>query len=249
MSEGWQKVTRSKPRPLGRITCPAPRVFAVLREPRKRRRFDRASQIPGLDDLQETGALSLAEELLELGLLARDHGRYTIVDWTIDRIVEHLALAGAIHAMAAAEAALRANTTDFTNLAAIHAALRGLDAGEPANLLGGAYLDYQFHLELVRLGGNQTAWASYAKSIPPAVWIAGANYFELDEARSSLAEHERLIDYMKAGDTLRARDAAAFHLEEAGAQIRRAGEAQIESYPSGADSLLASMSFGIEGGG
>jgi len=69
-------VTRSKLRPLGGITCPAPRVFAVLREPRKRRRFDHASQIPGLDDLPEAGALSLAEELLELGLLARDHGRY-----------------------------------------------------------------------------------------------------------------------------------------------------------------------------
>ena len=221
----------------------------MLREPRKRRRFDQANHIPGLDDLPETEALSVAEELLELGLLARDHGRYTIIDWTIDRIVEHLALAGAIHAMAAGEVASRTGSTDFTHLAAINAALRGLDPDEPANLLCGAYLDYQFHLELVRLGGNQTAWASYARTIPPAVWIAGANYFELDEARSSLAEHERLIDYMQAGDTLRARDAAAFHLEEAASQIRRAGEARIESYPSGADGLLTSMSFAIEGGG
>jgi hypothetical protein len=36
---------------------------------------------------------------------------------------------------------------------------------------------------------------------------------------------------MKAGDTLRARDAVSFHVEEAAAQIRRAGAARIESYP------------------
>ena len=73
--------------------------------------------------------------------------------------------------------------------------------------------------------------ATYAKAIPPAVWIAGANYFQLDEARSSLIEHDRLVAYMKAGDTLRARDAVSFHIEEAAAQIRRAGVARIESYP------------------
>jgi len=46
-----------------------------------------------------------------------------------------------------------------------------------------------------------------------------------------LTEHERLVAYMKAGDTLRARDAVAFHFEEAASQIRRAGEARVESYP------------------
>jgi DNA-binding GntR family transcriptional regulator len=53
----------------------------------------------------------------------------------------------------------------------------------------------------------------------------------IDEARSSLIEHDRLAAYMKAGDTLRARDAVSFHVEEAAAQIRRAGAARIESYP------------------
>ena len=72
---------------------------------------------------------------------------------------------------------------------------------------------------------------AYGKVVPPAVWIAGANYFQLDEARSSLVEHDRLVAYMKAGDTLRARDAVSFHVEEAAAQIRRAGAARIESYP------------------
>lgn len=75
------------------------------------------------------------------------------------------------------------------------------------------------------------ALATYAKAIPPAVWIAGANYFQLEEARSSLIEHDRLVAYMKAGDTLRARDAVSFHVEEAAMQIRRAGEARVESYP------------------
>lgn len=36
---------------------------------------------------------------------------------------------------------------------------------------------------------------------------------------------------MNAGDTLRAHDAVSFYVEEAAAQIRRAGVARIESYP------------------
>ena len=111
--------------------------------------------------------------------------------------------------------------------------MRGMDDRDPANLLAGAYIDYQWHLELVRISGNRAALAAYSRAIPPAVWIAGANFFQLEEARSSLTEHERLVAYMKAGDTLRARDAVAFHFEEAASQIRRAGEARIESYPAG----------------
>lgn len=213
------------------IACPPQIVFAVLRAPAKRRRYDIPGTVPGLDGLEPGEAERFASELVDLGLLGKDHGRYTIVDWTIERIVEHLALAGAIQAMAAAQIAARWENTDFGGLEALNTALRAFDDKDPDNLLSGAYLDYQYHLELVRLSGNRAAIATYAKAIPPAVWIAGANYFQLDEARSSLTEHEKLIAYMKAGDTLRARDAVAFHFEEAAAQIRRAGEARIESFP------------------
>lgn len=214
------------------IACPPQIVFAVLRAPAKRRRYDDLGDVPGLEGLKLADVERFASELVELSLLGKDHGRYTIIDWTIERIVEHLALAGAIQAMAAAEIAARQGKADFSHLEGLNAALRAFDDKNPANLLSGAYLDYQYHLELVRLSGNRTAFGTYAKSIPPAVWIAGANFFQLDEARSSLTEHEKLIAYMKAGDTLRARDAVAFHFEEAAAQIRRAGEARLESYPA-----------------
>lgn len=220
-----------KPQPIRKIICPQQIVFALLREPRKRRRFDHVGEIPGLDSVPEADAARFAGELLEFGLIARDHGRYTIIDWPITRIVEHLTLALAVQTMAAGEAANRASQTDFSHLAQLNGALREYDAASAANLLGGAYLDYQFHLELVRLSGSQVASSTYSKVIPPAVWIAGANYYQLEEARSSLAEHDRLIQYMMSGDAVRAREAVAFHLEEAVAQIRRAGEARIESYP------------------
>jgi DNA-binding GntR family transcriptional regulator len=213
------------------IACPAQMIFAVLREPSKRRRYDSASDIPGLQGLDAVEAGRMAQELIDLGLIARDHGRYTIIDWTIDKIVEHLALAGAIQALAAAQVASLHGKADFGHLEALNLALKTFDALDPANLLQGAYIDYQWHLELVRLSGNRAALAAYAKAVPPAVWIAGANYFQLDEARSSLVEHDRLVAYMRAGDTLRARDAVSFHVEEAAAQIRRAGAARIESYP------------------
>lgn len=203
----------------------------MLREPHKRRRFDSPSDIPGLSTLTPDSAEHFAQELVDLALLTRDHGRYSINDWSIERIVEHLVLAGAIQAMAAAQVAGVAASADFTHLERLNGVLRGMDDRDPANLLAGAYIDYQWHLELVRISGNRAALAAYSRAIPPAVWIAGANFFQLEEARSSLTEHERLVAYMKAGDTLRARDAVAFHFEEAASQIRRAGEARVESYP------------------
>lgn len=206
----------------------------MLREPHKRRRFDSPSDIPGLSALTPDSADHFAQELVDLALLTRDHGRYSINDWSIERIVEHLVLAGAIQAMAAAQVASEAPSADFTHLERLNGVLRGMDDRDPSNLLAGAYIDYQWHLELVRISGNRAAFAAYSRAIPPAVWIAGANFFQLEEARSSLTEHERLVAYMKAGDTLRARDAVAFHFEEAASQIRRAGEARIESYPAGA---------------
>jgi DNA-binding GntR family transcriptional regulator len=214
------------------IACQTQMIFAVLREPSKRRRYDSASDIPGLQGNDPVEAERMAQELIDLGLIARDHGRFTIIDWSIDRIVEHLALAGAIQALAAAQVAGMHGKADFGHLEALNSALKTFDNLDPANLLQGAYIDYQWHLELVRIGGNRAALAVYAKAVPPAVWIAGANYFQLDEARSSLVEHDRLVAYMKAGDTLRARDAISFHFEEAAAQIRCAGAARIESYPS-----------------
>ncbi|WP_245829349.1 FCD domain-containing protein [Novosphingobium mathurense] len=213
------------------IACPARHVFSLLREPHKRRRFDSPSDIPGLSTLTADCADHFAQELVDLALLTRDHGRYSINDWTIVRIVEHLDLAGAIQAMAAAQVAGAAGNADFSHLERLNGVLRGMDDRDPANLLAGAYIDYQWHLELVRISGNRAALGAYSRAIPPAVWIAGANFFQLEEARSSLTEHERLVAYMKVGDTLRARDAVALHFEEAASQIRRAGQARIESYP------------------
>jgi len=225
--------TQTKLEGVRTIACPAQNLFALLREPHKRRRFDSPSDIPGLNTLTADSAEHFAQELVDLALLTRDHGRYSINDWTIERIVEHLVLAGAIQAMAAAQVAGAADSADFAHLERLNGVMRGMDDRDPANLLAGAYIDYQWHLELVRISGNRAALAAYSRAIPPAVWIAGANFFQLEEARSSLTEHERLVAYMKAGDTLRARDAVAFHFEEAASQIRRAGEARIESYPAG----------------
>lgn len=226
------EVARGKQPEVRTIACRAQTIFAVLREPRKRRQFDKVTDIPGLQGIPDAEAERQAQELIDFGLLGKDHGRYSIVDWTVERILEHLALAGAIQAMAAAEIAARPGEADFSYLEALNGTLKCFDDRNPDNLLSGAYLDYQLHLEIVRLCGNRAAFATYAKSIPPAVWIAGANYFQLDEARSSLTEHDRLVAYMKAGNTLRARDAVAFHFEEAAAQIRRAGRACVESYPA-----------------
>lgn len=212
------------------IACPAQVVFALLRAPRKRQRYDNPDHLPGFRDLSPSDAARFAQELIDLGLLARDHGRYTIIDWTIERVVEHLGLAGAIQGLAAAQVAALQGKVNFTHLEGLNAALKAYEV-DADNLLQGAYLDYQWHFELVRLSGNRTAFATYAKAIPPAAWIAGANYFQLDEARSSLIEHDRLVAYMKAGDTLRARDAVSFHVEDAAAQIRRACAARVESYP------------------
>lgn len=217
--------------PIRSIGCPAQLVIGLLREPHKRRRFDDPADIPGFSALANDKRAACLEEVMDLGLVAKDHGRFTVIDWTVERVVEHLALAGAILSLSAYQVALHGRAADFGRLEGINAALRALEPSDPVNLLAGAYLDYQFHLETVRLSGNRAAFAAYGRSIPPAVWIAGANHFQLDEALSSIAEHERLIHYMRSGDGMRARDAAAFHLEDAIAGIRLAGIARQESYP------------------
>lgn len=204
----------------------------MLRAPRKSGTSGQLGAIPGFAGLLPEEADAFARELVELGLLTKGPRGYAPVDWSVERIAEHLSLAAAINALAAYQVALHGRAAGFAGLEAIEAALRALDPGNPAHLLEGAYLDYQFHLELVRLSGNRTALAAYRKAIPPAAWLAGANHFQLEEAVSSLSEHERLIEYMRAGDALRARDAVAFHLEEAVAQIRKAGLARIETYPA-----------------
>ena len=42
------------------------------------------------------------------------------------------------------------------------------DDMDAANLLQGAFIDYQWHFELVRLSGNRAAIAAYGKAVPPA---------------------------------------------------------------------------------
>ena len=69
------------------IACPARHVFALLREPRKRQRYDDPGQLRGFQDLAADDASRFVQELIDLGLVIRDHGRFTIVDWKIERIV------------------------------------------------------------------------------------------------------------------------------------------------------------------
>lgn len=223
-------MTRPKPQPVRNIACPAGLVIGVLRASREAAPAQ-LGDVAGFGRLAAVQQEACARELLDLGLVAKRRGHWQIVAWPLEQIVEHLSLAAAINALAAYQVALRGRGADFSHLEAIGSALTALDRSDPAQLLGGAYLDYQFHLELVRLSGNRTAWQAYRSTIPPAVWLVGANHFQLEEAASSLSEHTRLIDTMRREDALRARDAAAFHLEEAVAQIRKAGQASLESYP------------------
>jgi len=77
---------------------------------------------------------------------------------------------------------------NFSCLEDINAALKSYET-QADNLLQGAFLDYQWHLELVRLSGNRVAFATYAKAIPPAVWIAGpttSNSTRREALRSSM---------------------------------------------------------------
>ncbi len=224
-------MTRPKLQPVRNIACPSALAIAVLRVSDAPAPALKLDVLPDFARLPDTEAQACARELAELGLIVRRGGHCVIAPWPIERIVEHLSMAAAFNALAAYQIAMCGGSADFTRLEAIGAALGALDRIDPDNLLNGAYLDYQFHLELVRLSGNRTAFQTYRSAIPPAAWLAGANYFQLEEAASSLSEHERLIDAMRREDALRARDAAAFHLEEAVAQIRKAGREKIQSYP------------------
>jgi DNA-binding GntR family transcriptional regulator len=196
-----------------------------------------AADIAVLSMLPPDSRQAATAELAKLGFLKRSGSRYSIVAWTPFEILDHLAVAGALLSLAAYQIALNPSPAKVAPLKAINDAIKALKVKNATNLFEGAWLDFLFHRETVRQSGNAAAWAIYEPSIPAAVWLAGANYYHSEDASASITAHDRIIQYMEDGDALRARDAMAFHMEDAIAGLKRAAAADFRSYerPAGLD--------------
>ena len=180
------------------------------------------------------------DELQRLGLLKITRSGLKVETYTTSKILDDLALAGAISALAAYQSALSDDPPSYFRLTAINNAIKHLDTTDPANVLQGAFLDYQFHKELVATSKNASAITAYDKAIKPALWLHGAKFFEITDASHSVSEHERLITALQKRDALRARDAIAYHFEYA-VQILRKGAIRKEfAYPITSESSAAS---------
>ena len=228
-------VTTTAPQEIQTIATPAHLIIDLMRRSNDAREFIEPSEL--YNALPQTGFKPgyLLDELTQLGIITVSGNELCLERYTDRRILDVLALAGALSALSAYQCALLPSPPDYSFLTQIHDAIRTLDHSDPKNLLQGAYLDYQFHLEIVRLSENRPAFEAYIAAIKPAIWLIAANYYSLTDAPSSIAEHERIITIMQRRDSLRARDAAAWHVESAIDHISKAAKAQRQSYPESAN--------------
>jgi len=224
-------VTGSLSQEIQTISAPPQLIIDLLRRSNGSAQFFDLSELYNANNLNGFGADKLVNELRSLGVISGFDKSLCLERYTVGRILDTLALAGAISALCAYQCALMPIPPNYRPLIALNDAIKQLDHEDPRNLLQGAYLDYQFHLEVVRLSDNRPAYEAYITAIKPALWLAGANYYSLDDALSSIAEHDRMIAIMQRRDSLRARDSAAWHVENAIDHIRKAAGAQKQSYP------------------
>lgn len=225
-------VLNDQPQAIKTINMPHDIVIAILRDAHKTPTFETIGDLfPNLS-LTDKVSNRFHCELEGLGIIQKLDAGFRVVLWTPTQILDHLSVAGAISTLAVYQMALRRPNADFAHLLAINHALKQLDHSNPSNLLQGAHLDYQLHLECVRISRNQAAYDAYLSIAPPALWLAAANYFDIEDALSSLDQHDNLIAHMKSADAVRAREAAQYHFEDAITQIAAASLNQKESYPS-----------------
>lgn len=170
-------------------------------------------------------------ELKELGLLDKGRKSPTAETYTIGKILDTLALAGAISALSGYQSAIDDRPSSFVHLHAINNCIKSLDHQDPENLLQGAYLDYQFHREVIATSRNKPALDAYDAAIRPALWLHGAQFYAQDDALSSIAEHDRIVSALERRDALRARDAIAYHFENAIQVLRRGARDNSFAYP------------------
>lgn len=225
-------MTSYPPQEIQTISAPPQLIIDLLRRSNDPTQFFDPLELYNPDDTTGFDPDKLVNELRDLGVISGFDKSLCLERYTVGRILDALALAGAISALCAYQCALMPTPPDYRPLMAINDAIKQLYHEDPRNLLQGAYLDYQFHLEVVRLSDNRPAYEAYLTAIKPALWLTGANYYTLDDALISIAEHDRMIAIMRRRDSLRARDGAAWHVENAIDHIRRAASAQKQSYPT-----------------
>jgi DNA-binding GntR family transcriptional regulator len=207
-------------------------VIAILRDHSKTLTIESIAELFPNSSLAHDQSNRFLSELIELGILSKSRRGYRLTPWTPSKIVEHLSVAGAISTLVVYQMALHRPTANFTHLEAINSNLNDLDQANPKNLLQGAYLDYQLHLECVRLSENEAAYDAYLSIAPPALWLTAANFFDVDDAQASLDQHDNLIMHMRGADAVRAQEAAQYHFEDAITQIAAASMKQKQSYPA-----------------
>ncbi len=223
-----------QPQAIKTISMPHEMVIAILRDNAKTLTIESIAELFPNSSLTQDQSNRFHSELIELGVLSKSRKGFQLTPWTPSKIVEHLSVAGAISTLAVYQMALHRPTADFTHLEAINSALQALDQSNAKNLLQGAYLDYQLHLECVRLSENEAAYDAYISIAPPALWLTAANFFDVADAQASLDQHDNLIMHMRSADAVRAQEAAQYHFEDAITQIATASMNQKHSYPAAA---------------
>ncbi len=179
-------------------------------------------------------------ELRDLGLLKKTRTGLKLEPYTTSKVLDDLAVAGAISALAAYQSALSDTPPSYFRLTAINNAIKTLNTKNAANLLQGAYLDYQFHQELIATSKNASATTAYDNAIKPALWLHGAKFFEISDASHSVSEHDRLISALEKRDALRARDTIAYHFEYAIRVLRKGAIRKEFAYPINSELAAAS---------
>lgn len=141
-----------------------------------------------------------------------------IMDISPDRLSQILDVRTTLETLAATRA-IEAGRNDAAALAPLRGALDELRLmGERGEVFGFASADTAFHMQLVRLGGNEplvTLWQSLARQLTVIIGLA----VNTKDMATIVAEHERLLDIIASGDLEAVRRELTEHIITEGMKV------------------------------
>jgi DNA-binding GntR family transcriptional regulator len=154
---------------------------------------------------------------LEAELLIRrsESQRSFVADWSIDDVEDAFSLRGMLEALAAERAAQRINSTQFTQLRWLNAAIGKAVAHDQPDISSFLEHNLQFHNIILEAANSPRLTSMLTKLIEqPVVWRTAQNYGRANLERSH-REHEELLAAFERRDSAWAASIMAGHIRRA----------------------------------
>jgi len=166
------------------------------------------SPTPIRDALNRLEAEGLVRTIPKVGTFVTSIDGNNVVDITDSRrMIEHWVVEK-LHLTAAN----RITRTIDRLEAIVEQSRKHLDRGE-LEIYTQSRLDYDFHMELVTLGGNAKNAEMYKSLMRFSYYHLGGKLLTLDKFLASVAQHQNIVDALKRADTATVKEQISIHLD------------------------------------